>query len=98
MKKKRRLTREGLTYHVNINKAHDVYGRNLLRSLEWMGVTARERRSAVLLARAARAREALPLALRAAGCTVDVAAYDDAVPPWSRWAPARHAGRLKMAQ
>ena len=38
MKKKRRLTREGLTYHVNINKAHDVYGRNLLRSLEWMGV------------------------------------------------------------
>jgi hypothetical protein len=39
MKKKRRLTRRvGLTYHVNINKVHDVYGRNLLTSLEWMGV------------------------------------------------------------
>jgi hypothetical protein len=43
MKKKRRLTREGLTYHVNINKVHDVYGRNLLRSLEWMGVSFPER-------------------------------------------------------
>jgi hypothetical protein len=30
MKKKERLTREGFTYHANINKAHDVYGRDIL--------------------------------------------------------------------
>jgi hypothetical protein len=36
--KEKQINREGLTYHVTINKVHDVYGRNLLTSLEWMGV------------------------------------------------------------
>jgi hypothetical protein len=37
MKKKRRLTRGGLTYHVNINRVHDVLGRDVSSSLELDG-------------------------------------------------------------